>query len=772
MNDPDNKPTSPNNPFAKFKTANRVKSILRTEVSDPLSQNTNELQHVIRQASQGSGLPTSQKLSPVQTSDDQALIIKTTYPGIRIFPSLRNTVNSLIFLTAITFVLRLFSPTDFWTALPFQVYWSYWLFTISYACSQKYKSALPISLRILGLISILSFVFLPRVSTYHFNRLIDPFFYLWLFTLGYIPYRIGKFLDWHDDKTQSGSSGIALAAGAIALPFFVVLVQNITSDLFDPSLGLGIAWFLAQFSWITYVVLKLAGRLDSLAANNQISEKKIHAGTDIVIRYRAFPELERWLKQKFRSKTIAKGARLFLMWFAGPTLVIISVLGLNFFVGSLMANPFIDSPQVRAAAAAVSAANLNFISQFIFGLVALILITLTLVLARPTHLALGEKGMRFLWRHRMFNSDGPYLPWNTLTNIFIEHPSNQASTTLDRLCFRETNTYVTKIHLNAIDSFEDKEMLLNAICTWAPKISRDAHVIESLQPPADYSYTELWLQALSAPPKRERFKPLVEGALVKNARYKVIRSLGSGGQGFAYLAEDCPNQTEIVLKEFILPVYVDISVRKSALEQFENEARILRQLDNPQIVKLLDFFVEDHRAYLVLEHIDGASLRNIIERTGPLSERKTIYLAYQMCDVLSYLHSQAPPVVHRDFTPDNLILGNNSVLKLIDFNVAQNTESTTTGTVVGKPAYLPPEQFRGTPSTQSDIYAMGATLYFLLTSHDPKPISISHPAEIISSISQGMDQIVARATDLDTAKRYANVADLKQNLERLLKRQF
>jgi serine/threonine-protein kinase len=355
-----------------------------------------------------------------------------------------------------------------------------------------------------------------------------------------------------------------------------------------------------------------------------------------------------------------------------------------------------------------------------------------------------------------------------MTNIYIEQRSDQTSANAAKLCFRDNNNHIKKLGLNAFDSYEDKQLLLNAIRTWAPTISRDTRVIESLQPPSDYSYTELWLQALSAPPKRERFKPLIRDAVLKNERYRVLGSLGAGGQGFAYLVEDCSNQQEVVLKEFILPVYVDISVRKSALKQFENEARILSQLQHPQIVRLLDFFVEDHRAYLVLEHIDGSSMRTIVEGNGPLSIENTRALANQMCDILSYLHSQIPPVVHRDFTPDNLILNTNGTLKLIDFNVAQNTESTTTGTVVGKPAYLPPEQFRGTPTTQSDIYAMGATLYFLLTGCDPTPISVSHPTQINSEISASWDNIIARATDLDLNNRYANIAALKDDLATII----
>jgi hypothetical protein len=129
--------------------------------------------------------------------------------------------------------------------------------------------------------------------------------------------------------------------------------------------------------------------------------------------------------------------------------------------------------------------------------------------------------------------------------------------------------------------------------------------------------------------------------------------------------------------------------------------------------------------------------------------------------ILEYLHGQEPPVVHRDFTPDNLILAKSGTLKLIDFNVAQQQESTTTGTVVGKQAYLPPEQFRGQPCPQSDLYGLGATLFYLLTGHDPVAITCSHPQELEPAVSSLLDSIVAQATALELAERFANVQAIK-----------
>jgi serine/threonine-protein kinase len=123
--------------------------------------------------------------------------------------------------------------------------------------------------------------------------------------------------------------------------------------------------------------------------------------------------------------------------------------------------------------------------------------------------------------------------------------------------------------------------------------------------------------------------------------------------------------------------------------------------------------------------------------------------------------------VHRDFTPDNLILAHGDILKLIDFNVAQQLEAESTNTVVGKHAYIPPEQFRGKSCPQSDIYAVGCTLQFLLTGNEPEAISTSHPRAELPHLSPEIDAIVALATEIELDKRYPDCTQLRTDLQRL-----
>jgi len=482
---------------------------------------------------------------------------------------------------------------------------------------------------------------------------------------------------------------------------------------------------------------------------------------DIVVRYRAFAEYERWFKHRFKERSSKKAI------FMGVTLTVFLLAGAPQWCLTLLTQlPMVSGGGVAAGAA--GAASINFLNMFQGLLIGLMLGIGGIYVSKPTHVGFSRKGARFLWRHKIFEANGTYIRWDAFKRIRIFLPKGKTSPTDQHILFEAGSKTGPErdmeLKLSSIIHIDDKERILKAIEGYAPGVERDASVLQALQPPADHSYTELWLQALAAPPKRERFKPLSEGAKLNDGRFKVAGQLGVGGQGTAYLAYDMHTSSTVVLKEFILPVYVDVTVRKQALERFENEARILKQLDHQQIVQLIDFFVEDHRSYLVLEHIDGRSLKQVVEEEGKLSEERVLELTQQMCTILTYLHGLIPPVVHRDFTPDNLILRNDGKLKLVDFNVAQQTDSTATGTVVGKHSYLPPEQFRGTPVPQSDLYSLGATLHFLLTGVDPEPISVSHPRRVNPEVSESMDIFVARATAMTLEARHQTIEELEQEL--------
>jgi tRNA A-37 threonylcarbamoyl transferase component Bud32 len=355
--------------------------------------------------------------------------------------------------------------------------------------------------------------------------------------------------------------------------------------------------------------------------------------------------------------------------------------------------------------------------------------------------------------------------WHDIHRVYI---ANADQTDSRKACIRFDSVYETfEMPLNAIGS-EKWRKLVSAVNEWGPRETAplDPDMLDSVTTPRkDYSYTQLWLDALAAPPKRERLQPLGEGARLQNGDYVVSRHLGGGGQGNVYLAHSKQYST-VVLKEYVLPTFVDVRVRRQALQQFEHEAMLLKRLDCSGIVKLFDTFAEDQRAYLVLEYVPGQTLKEIVEKTGTLSEEEVLEYADRMCDILGYLHSQSPLVVHRDFTPDNLIVAHDGRLKLIDFMIAQERDAASTSEVVGKYHYMPPEQFRGRETEQTDIYALGCTLYFLLVGHDPEPISQSVPISEKRDISEQLNDTIAKATALDPLSRWQNVSELKSGLSK------
>lgn len=403
--------------------------------------------------------------------------------------------------------------------------------------------------------------------------------------------------------------------------------------------------------------------------------------------------------------------------------------------------------------------NPLLILGFCAGIFATI-ITLIKVLLQPNALVADKKGLHLNIRIVDFSMPLGMVNWSEINKMSLKKIAGKSG----QLIIEKKNNWKFKLDLSAI-SPDDRGMLLKKIEQMIPECPISAELSQAMLPRAERSYTEIWLQSLTQSPERKTLDPLQPGQLIGvDSQFEVLHSIGVGGQGKAYLCRPLNDSKEssVVLKETIIPIFADNAVRRKSLESFEQESRLLKSIEHKGIVSLLDYFVEDHRAYLVLEHIDGFNLRQLVDREGALSEERVIELAFQMVDILSFLHERG--VVHRDFTPDNLILNSKGQLKLIDFNVAQQIHGGSSGTIVGKHAYLPPEQFRGKATTQSDIYALGATLYYLLTGVDPEPISQSSPAKYSDKVSSTMDALVKQATALQTNVRFHSVADVAKAL--------
>lgn len=397
--------------------------------------------------------------------------------------------------------------------------------------------------------------------------------------------------------------------------------------------------------------------------------------------------------------------------------------------------------------------------------ISLVISFLKLIMS-PNRVLIQSDSVRLLFRLASYSLCVKNIPIESISKVTLHKPDELSDPSKWNIRFVLIDGKTVDLCLVAM-SAEEKTRLTKSLQRLAPQIPIDAELLETLIPRQDRSYTELWLQSLSSAPERKSLDPLQPGQVLSNMRYQVIRCLGVGGQGTAYLCKDTALVEShlsdmVVLKESIFPVYADSDVRMQALERFEKEANLLRRLENPGIVALRDFFLEDHRGYLVMEHVDGNTIKQLVEAEGVLSELRVRELAVQMCDILNYLHANG--VIHRDFTPDNLILSKNGQLKLIDFNVAQQMEAGSAGTIVGKQSYIPPEQFRGKATTQSDLYAMGATLHFMLTGEEPEPITQSSPLQNSALCSETLDQIVKDCTALQLSKRVTSAEEIKQRL--------
>lgn len=205
-------------------------------------------------------------------------------------------------------------------------------------------------------------------------------------------------------------------------------------------------------------------------------------------------------------------------------------------------------------------------------------------------------------------------------------------------------------------------------------------------------------------------------------RYRIVNILGQGGMGITYEAQDLQTQGRVAIKALSLNRVGDWK----ALELFEREARVLSNLNHPCLPKYLDYFqVEtpnNHSFYLVQELVEGRSLYSLVQSGWHATENEVRQLASQLLDILTYLHTLTPPVIHRDLKPQNIIRGKDGGIFLVDFGAVKTTYQTTFSggsTVVGTYGYMAPEQFRGQGYPATDLYGLGATLLFLMTHKSP-----------------------------------------------------
>ena len=273
---------------------------------------------------------------------------------------------------------------------------------------------------------------------------------------------------------------------------------------------------------------------------------------------------------------------------------------------------------------------------------------------------------------------------------------------------------------------------------------------------------------------------VIRSGEVVSGRYRVLRTIGRGGMGAVYEVTDERLGVRMALKE-------SCAKEDELKKQFEREARLLASLKHDALPKVVDYFVDDDRAFLVMEFVDGVSLSEVVtSANGPLPVREVIALADQILDVLVYLHGHGQKVVHRDIKPQNLRLRSNGRISLLDFGLAKNGRGSDRAederSVHGySRRFSPIEQIRDSGTTErSDIYALGATLYFLLTGVRPDDAEkrdevkrttgadcLRRADEIVPHVGKELALIIERAMGVMSEERFQTAAEFREALRQL-----
>lgn len=266
-------------------------------------------------------------------------------------------------------------------------------------------------------------------------------------------------------------------------------------------------------------------------------------------------------------------------------------------------------------------------------------------------------------------------------------------------------------------------------------------------------------------------------------RYQVVSVLGYGAMGAVYLAEDKRLVgRRCAIKENRPNTNDGPEVHSRIREQFLAEASVLARLDHPNLPKVSDYFVENEHEYLVMDYVEGEDLDSMLQRVQePLPEESVLDWADQVLDAMAYLHNQRPqPIIHRDIKPANIRLNLQGSVKLVDFGLVKLLDTSNPQTKVelrglGTPAYAPLEQFASSDEhtdTRSDIYALGATMYHLLTNMYPPDVHqrllnddiLPPPRELVPQISENTEQTILRAMEVYPQNRFQSAQEMRQAL--------
>ena len=253
-----------------------------------------------------------------------------------------------------------------------------------------------------------------------------------------------------------------------------------------------------------------------------------------------------------------------------------------------------------------------------------------------------------------------------------------------------------------------------------------------------------------------------------DGKYKILNEIGRGGMSTVYLAINEKANKPWAVKEVRKN---GISNRELVKQSLMVEINLLKKLKHKELPSIVDIIDQQDNYLIVMDYIEGITLENIMQEEGVQPQEKVVDWAIQLCDVLQYLHTRKPAIIYRDMKPSNIMLRSDGSVVLIDFGTARefkerHVEDTT---CLGTQGYAAPEQFGGMGQTdeRTDIYSLGATMYRLVTGHNPSeppyemyPITHWNPR-----LSTGLEGIIAKCTSKDPKSRYQSVQEVRYALE-------
>ncbi|MCB9098498.1 MAG: protein kinase [Anaerolineales bacterium] len=267
-----------------------------------------------------------------------------------------------------------------------------------------------------------------------------------------------------------------------------------------------------------------------------------------------------------------------------------------------------------------------------------------------------------------------------------------------------------------------------------------------------------------------KHEPLAKETILKT-RYRIVGIIAKGGMGAVYRAFDQVQQKPVAIKE-------NYFVTQEGTKQFKTEAEVLRRLRHPGLPGVTEDFTENRRQYLVMELIEGQDLAQIVKENGLLNPEQALDYLIQVCRIVDYLHQQN--IIHRDIKPQNIKITYKGQALLVDFGIAKIAEDgghTALGAKAVTEGYSPPEQYSGHTDARSDIYALGATLYTLLTGQKP-PASTKRytetegfvpPEQITPGLNPDISRAIMHAMELKAVDRPLSVASWQDTLEGIQK---